>query len=358
MHPVPPAPAASPDGDADASPDTAALTAARPAVQPAALSSKSSTPVTPVTPATTVTSPAVQGLCWGLLAAAIWASYSVLARLGVKAGLTAADLSLLRFAPGALLMAPLLFRWGWRDLAGVGWWRGAVLSLLAGLGFSLLFMTGFTLAPLAHGAVIAPACQMLSGLALSAWWLGQRPTRDSVMGAGVVVVGLAFMGGDALLHQAGAATALGDLLFACAGMCWGAFSVLSRRWRVDPLRVTAVVVVLSFLAFAPPYLALKGTGPLLAAGLPMLLLQALAQGVGAGLVAVLAFSRAAQLLGSGRAAFFGALVPGAASLLAIPVLGEVPAGLQVLGIAAVVVGLLVAFGGVSWLRARWRGRFE
>jgi len=63
---------------------------------------------------------------------------------------------------------------------------------------------------------------------------------------------------------------------------------------------------------------------LAAAGPGMLALQIVFQGLGAGLVAVLAFSRAAALLGSGRAAFFAALVPGAAALLAIPVLGEVP----------------------------------
>jgi drug/metabolite transporter (DMT)-like permease len=80
--------------------------------------------------------------------------------------------------------------------------------------------------------------------------------------------------------------------------------------------------------------------------------QVLAQGLGAGLVAVLAFSRAAALLGSGRAAFFGALVPGAASLLAIPVLGEQPTALQALGIVAVVSGLLIAFGAVRLLLAR------
>jgi drug/metabolite transporter (DMT)-like permease len=86
----------------------------------------------------------------------------------------------------------------------------------------------------------------------------------------------------------------------------------------------------------------------------MLTLQLLAQGLGAGLVALLAFNRAAALLGSGRAGFFGALVPGAASLLAIPVLGEVPTLLQVLGISAVVFGLLVAFGAVRVLLARRR----
>jgi len=293
----------------------------------------------------------LHGLAWGLLAATIWASYTVLARLGVKEGLSPGDLTLLRFAPGALIMAPLLWRWGWRDLAGIGWKRGLLLTLLAGPGFSLLFMTGFSLAPLAHGAVIAPACQMLAGLALSAWLAHQRWTRASAIGALCVLAGLAFMGGDSLLHQQTGSTLLGDLLFALAGCCWGLFGALSRRWSVDPLRVTGVVVVLSFLLYAPAFLWLTDLSRLATATPGMLALQVLAQGLGAGLMAVLAFSRAAAILGSGRAAFFGALVPGAASLLAIPVLDEVPSLLQVLGIAAVVVGLLVAFGAA---RIIWR----
>ncbi len=299
-----------------------------------------------------VAHPALAGLGWGLLAAAIWASYSVLARLAVKTGLSPGDLTLLRFAPGALLMAPLLWRWGWRDLGGIGWKRGLLLSLLAGPGFSLLFMTGFSLAPLAHGAVIAPACQMLAGLALAAALGLQRWSGESAVGAGLVVLGLAFMGGDSLLHGEGGLTLAGDAMFAAAGCCWGLFGALSRRWQVDPLRVTGVVVVLSFALFAPPFLATADLGRLAGAGAGMLLLQLLAQGLGAGLVAVLAFSRAAALLGPGRAAFFGALVPGAAALLAIPVLGEVPGVLQLLGIAAVVTGLLVAFGAVRLLVGR------
>jgi len=292
------------------------------------------------------------GLGWGLLAAAIWAVYSVLARLGVTAGLSPADMSLLRFAPGALLMLPLMWRWGWRDLAGIGWGRGLLLTLLAGPGFSLLFMTGFSLAPLAHGAVIAPSGQMLAGLGLSAWLGQQRLTRESLIGAGFVLLGLSFIGGDSLLHGEGGATLLGDALFAVAGFCWGLFGTLSRRWQVDPLRVTVVVLVLSFLLFTPPYLSLADLSRLAQAGVGMLTLQLLAQGLGAGLVAMLAYSRAAALLGAGRAAFFGAMVPGAASLLAIPILGEVPSALQALGIVSVVVGLLIAFGAVRLLLER------
>ena len=140
----------------------------------------------PSVPATRLSSAAAQGLAWGLTAATIWAGYAVLARLGIKSGLAPVDLTLLRFLPAGLVMAPLLWRWGWRDLGGIGWRRGLVLTLLAGPGFSLLFMTGFSMAPLAHGAVIAPACQMLAGLVFSAWIAHQGWTRQNALGAGLV----------------------------------------------------------------------------------------------------------------------------------------------------------------------------
>ena len=297
-------------------------------------------------------SPVTAGLAWGLLAAAIWTVYSVLARLGIKSGLSPLDMTLLRFAPGALVMLPFVWRWGLRDLGGIGWMRGAVLAALSGPVFSLLMMTGFAHAPLAHGAVIAPACQMLVGIGLSAWLARAPVTRETVLGAAFVLLGLAFMGGDALVHAGGDTVLLGDALFALAGSSWGLFGALSRRWQVDALRVTGVAVVLSFAAFAPFYAVVADVSGLRAAAPSFVALQAVAHGLGAGLVAVLAYSRAAVLLGPGRAAFFGAMVPGAASLLAIPVLGEVPTSLQVAGLSAVIAGLLLAFGAVRLLLNR------
>ena len=306
-------------------------------------------------PLTRRLSPAAAGLAWGLLAAAIWSVYTVLARLGIKSGLSPLDMTLLRFTPGALVMLPFVWRWGLRDLAGIGWRHGAVLAALSGPVFSLLMMTGFAHAPLAHGAVIAPASQMLTGIGLSAWLARAPVTRETVTGAAFVLLGLAFMGGDALLHAGGDAVLLGDALFAAAGCSWGLFGALSRRWRVDAVRVTGVAVVLSLAMFAPLYAAVADPRALLAAAPGFVALQAVAHGLGAGLVAVLAYSRAAVLLGPGRAAFFGAMVPGAASLLAIPMLGEVPTGLQVAGVLAVVAGLLLAFGAMRVLLDSRRG---
>lgn len=294
----------------------------------------------------------VAGLAWGLLAAVIWSAYSVLARFAVKAGLNPTDLTLLRFLPGGVLLLPWLWRRGWRDLGGLGWQRGLVLTLLAGPGFSLLIMGGFVHAPLVHGVVIAPACQMLASLALGWWLAGQRWSRESAIGAAMVTLGLVFVGGDGLLHGGGGATLLGDVMFLLAGTSWGLFGALSRRWQVEPMQVTAVVAVLSLALFAPPYLLLADLSRLREADPGLLVVQLLAQGFGAGLVALLAYSRAAALLGSGRAGFFGAMVPAAASVLGIPVLGEIPSGLQVAGILAVVLGLGVAFGAVRVLLTR------
>jgi drug/metabolite transporter (DMT)-like permease len=305
-------------------------------------------------PFTRALSPAAAGLAWGLLAAAIWTVYSVLARLGIKSGLSPLDMTLLRFTPGALVMLPFVWRWGLRGMAGIGWKHGVVLAALSGPLFSLLMMSGFAYAPLAHGAIIAPACQMLAGLGLSAWLARTPVTHETVTGAAFVMLGLVFMGSDALLHSDGRVL-LGDALFALAGSCWGLFGALSRRWRVDAVRLTGVAVVLSFAMFAPLYGALADPSALLAAAPGFVALQAVAHGLGAGLVAVLAYSRAAVLLGPGRAAFFGAMVPGAASLLAIPVLGEIPTTLQVAGLLAVVAGLLLAFGAVRLLLDRRRG---
>ena len=94
------------------------------------------------------------------------------------------------------------------------------------------------------------------------------------------------MGLDAVPHTAGNNVLFGDLLFALAGCCWGLVGALSRRWRVDALRVTRVVVVLVFAMFAPPYALLADPRGLLVAAPGFVALQAVAHGIGAGLSAV------------------------------------------------------------------------
>ncbi|PLZ01272.1 hypothetical protein CY652_17170 [Burkholderia sp. WAC0059] len=61
-----------------------------------------------------------------------------------------------------------------------------------------------------------------------------------------------------------------------------------------------------------------------------------------GVVALFAFSRAVQDLGPSRAALFPALSPGVAILLGIPVTGDLPSAVQIMGLAILTIGLVVA----------------
>lgn len=294
--------------------------------------------------------PETKGIVLGFVAAAIWGSYLALSRAGVSAGLTASDIAAVRYGVAGLIMLPLLARDGLVGMAGMGFWKAAVLAALVGPLFVIVGVSGYKFAPLAHGAVIQPAALTLGSIALAVLVLGDRPTLSRMIGVGIIVVGLAVIAGPGLF-AAGAMTPLGDLMFATAGSMWAVFTVLSRLWGIAPVAGTAVVSVLSAVVYVPLYLLLVGGSRLLAAEFSMIVAQIVVQGVLSGVLAVIAFSRAVELLGAGRAAVFPALVPAVAILIGIPITGELPSALQLAGLFLVSVGLLVAIGVIK--RASW-----
>ncbi len=297
-------------------------------------------------------SPERRGLLFGLGAVTIWGSYFALARAGVAQGLDGLDFALLRYGTAAVVMAPWVLAHSWRTLAGVGWVRGAVLALLAGPLFILFGVGGYAFAPLAHGAVIQPATMIIGTTLLAAVVLGDRPTRERVLGIGIMIAGLAATAGPGLMAGS-ILTPIGDLMFAAAGALWAGFTVLTRRWQIKALPATAAVAVVSGLAIIPVYLATRDLSRLLALPVETLVLQVVVQGVLSGVVAVILFSRAAELAGAARAAIFPALVPAAAILIGIPVTGELPNPWRWAGLFLVSAGLLTGMGFLS-RTFRWR----
>ena len=71
-------------------------------------------------------------------------------------------------------------------------------------------------------------------------------------------------------------------------------------------------------------------------------LQVIYQGVLMSGVAIITFNRVVSLLGSSAATAIIALVPAVASLLAVPILGETPSGIECAAIVIIVVGVLLA----------------
>ena len=301
-------------------------------------------------------SPEAKGMLFGLAAAVIWGAYLAMAKAGVSAGLLPSDIAFVRYAVAGLIMLPWLMRHGIGSFGGVGWARAVVLATLAGPLFILVGVGGYAFAPLAHGAVLQPAALTIGSLVLATIVLGDRPTIGRIVGVGVILAGLVVIAGPGLLVTQ-SLTPIGDAMFITAGLMWAVFAILTKRWSIAPLAATAAVSVLSAAVYAPAYLATAGLDRILAAPATMIVAQVIVQGVLSGVVAVIAFSKAAQLIGAARAAVFPALVPAVAIVLGVPVAGEVPTALQLAGLAVVSAGLLIALDIVE-LPARIAGAFR
>jgi len=293
---------------------------------------------------------------WGFLCGSIMALGASLsfasARAGILGGLGAVDMIFARYIVAAAIMLPLLVRYGVRDFAGIGFRRALILTLLGGAPFALLQTGGYGFAPLAHGAVIAPATVTIVSTIGAAVFLRERLSRNHLVGVAVVLTGILLIGWDGLLQPAGERAWLGDLLFFASSVLWAGFTLLLRHWRLPALQATAVVVVLSCVMTTPIYLATMGIAHLQALPLGMLAVQGLVQGGLQGAITMVAYSQAVIFLGVSRAVLFPALVPALSVLVGIPIVGEVPSSLQIGGLGLVTLGLLTTVGLFRWRGAR------
>jgi drug/metabolite transporter (DMT)-like permease len=288
-------------------------------------------------------SPAATGIAAGVGAALIWATYLVSAKMGTANGLAPQDFVLLRFGTAAAIMLPWLLRNEPRTLAGVGWRRATILTLLAGPPFILLTTAGYGFAPLAHGAVIQPSTITLGSMLAAALLLGERLTRDKLVGVGLIVTGLAVIASHATAI-AGGKVWIGDLFFVAAGLSWTAFTILIKRWELGALAVTAAVSVVSAIIVVPAMLICGDLSRIASLPAGSLVAQLVVQGVLSGVVAVIAFGVAVGHLGAAKAGLFPAIVPAATLILGVVLTGAMPSGAEWTGAALATLGLVTAIG--------------
>ena len=281
------------------------------------------------------------GIVCGTLAALAWAAGFVVAKHGIQIGFSPADLAFHRFFWSGLLVLPLIVRDGLRDLGGVGWRSGLVMSILSGPPQSLLAYSGFILVPLSHGTTIQPACAALSGLVLASLILHENPTFQRIIGGAIIIAGLLMFGAESLATIGGQGVG-GDLLFATAGLFWATFGTLLRLWNVPGTRAVIAVGAVSTIVFAPVYFFIYGLTALERHGVLENLLQAVVQGGLAGSLPIYLFAHAVIALGGGRAATFPALVPVFGVVIGFLALGVVPSLAQFLGMLIVLLGFQFA----------------
>jgi drug/metabolite transporter (DMT)-like permease len=281
---------------------------------------------------------------------AIYGANFPLSRLATQQGLSPFDLAALRYGIAGVLLLPVFVRAGFTTCAGIGWRRGVVLAILSGVPMALIMNTGLKYAPAGHGAALAPGMVTVIGALGSYLLFRVRPSRYGLFGIGVTLVGLA------CIAAAGTASGspnvmLGDALFLLNGLLWGFYPLLLQRWQVGGMVSTAIVSVLS-LPYIPIYAAFLQPG-LAQVDVGILAFHAVNQGIFNMILGLWLWGSAVRILGAARAQRFPPLIPVCGTLLAIPVLGEIPGPLQALGVVLIVSGLvLAAFGAqlASWLR--------
>lgn len=277
-----------------------------------------------------------------LVTVAIFGSNFAVTRGATQQGFLPADLVALRFLVAGPIFLPFFLRRGIRTCAGLGWRRGVVLALTGGAGMSLLMNTGLSYAPAAHGAAMAPGTVTTIGVLYGIVAAGTRPSAWTWLGLAAILAGLASI---PLSSSASGATNVlaGDGLFLLTGLVWGFYPILLHRWRVEPIVGVAIVSVLS-LAYLPVYFLTYGTRLLDVPAGP-LAFQAVFQGGLNVVVALVLWGHAVRVLGPARTQLFPPLIPVLGTLLAIPILGELPGPVQAGGLALIVAGIVLSLVG-------------
>ena len=281
----------------------------------------------------------VIGILFGIIAALIWGVFPVVTQKSIEHNLSAYDIAALRFMVAGPLLIPVLWR---LKLTGITWLGAILLTCGAGAPYLLLAITGLEYAPAAHFGAITPS-SMLIFTAIGSWlWLGDKFTLKRVFGTLIIVLGILVISWEGLQSVRGDEW-IGDLIFVIAGLFWAAYTLALRHWNISPIHAIALLSVVSMMLYLPGYFMFATSG-LFVAPLADVIFQAVFQGIIAVFVALLLYSKAVAILGAAKGALFGALVPTVALLLAIPILGESPTGIQVLGVILVTFGMLLALG--------------
>jgi drug/metabolite transporter (DMT)-like permease len=274
--------------------------------------------------------PLLTGLLWGSLAVGIWAGSFVLMRLGVSTTLNPYDITALRFATAALVLAPVVWRRGWA-LARLGWGGVALAVTGAGAPYALLIASGLQFAPAGHAAALIPGLTAVLTAIFGYWFLQEPITAPAWAGTAMILAGT--------LAIAGIAASIGHGLFVLGALLWSSYVILLRRAAIDSLHAVAIVAVGSAILYLPLYAALL---PKAVSSAPPgdMVLQAMYQGLLTTVVGLFAFNRAISCLGAARGAALAALIPVTTMALAALILGERP-GAWELG-AAVLISTGVA----------------
>ena len=266
-------------------------------------------------------------------------------RFAVQGSFTVEELLILRLVPGALVMAPLMWRLGVIP-QGQSWPRAAMLMVGASAVFPFLVSTGLAYAPASDGGALAPG-MLPFWTAIAAYFMAGEMTGPRrrlglamiLLGAMIVSLWQIFAGTDAGAWK-------GHLLFLTGSGCWAVYTVIFRQSGLSPLHGLVIGLFWGTLLFAPLLIATGNVSFATASQLDIAVMIVL-QSFIIGILAMFLYGYAVQILGAAEAAAFGALTPILALMGGMAFLSETVTALKIVGVTLVAAGVFLASGVLS-----------
>ncbi len=286
-------------------------------------------------------SPRSQGYLFVAITMVIWGGFTLSSRLNAQWGISAWDITALRFALAFCILMPILIYK--KDTAFLWHKEPFLLAMIGGVGYCLTSYTAFHYVPAAHAAIFlngfVPLCTAVAA------WLLFKEAFDGHTWLSLLIMLSAVAGMSVLMYQeTGVAFGLGDGLFFISAIWWGVFTVLLRHWKLSAWHSMAGVAIWSAIVYVPIYMLFLPKN--LTTPTPIHLFgQVVFHGIFVVIIATLAYVEAIKRLGAFKTGSIVTLAPFMAAILAVPLLGEQLS-------PAIMCGLLgMAFGALQpW---RW-----
>lgn len=289
------------------------------------------------------------GLLAALATVTIWAAFMLVTRFAVQGSFTVEELLILRLVPGALVMAPFMWRLGVIP-RGQSWSRAAMLMVGASAVFPFVVSMGLAYAPASDGGALAPG-MLPFWTALAAYAMaGEIPGPRRRLGLAMILAGAIVVSLWQILAGADDDAWKGHLMFLTGSGCWAVYSVIFRQSGLSPLHGLVIGLFWGTLLMTPLLLA-TGRVSFATASPGDIAVMIVLQSFIIGILAMFLFGYAVQCLGAAETAAFGALTPILALLGGVAFLGETVTPLKVIGVILVAAGVFLASGILSKARS-------
>jgi drug/metabolite transporter (DMT)-like permease len=276
------------------------------------------------------------GVAAGIGMVAVWGSWAAITRKGALE-IDLPVLVLIRFLVPGIVFLPVTLRVG---LVPVNVRPGQLVIMVLGSGvfFFLCAAWALWLAPVAEVGPLMPATPPLLVALYMALWHGHKFRAVQIAGLTLITLGIVVIVGWHIwqTHE----ILVGHFLALLAAALWAAYTVAFRRSGMTALECAAVVSAWSAFVALPFGIAFL-IEHWQAGRHVEVLAQVAMQGVASGVIAVLLYGISIRTLGAPEAAAMVALSSVVSVALAVPLLGEYPGWITVIGILAMTAGVVM-----------------